>query len=833
MDEAIEFLIQTQEANHGESVEISVDHQLVLACAWLNLKECSLLAGNLVKTCPELNILSISKCGNILTSVLTRCRHKGAMEATMSASSDYFQTLLSVGNPDLNKIPLDILVKTLDQIEDYSASITRRSAGLPMLIAKIVVSEPKGRTRKLLGLAVDRLIGMTQVNELSVVHETKDQVQSHALHILRSLAHDSVLSQDILEYVPRILKCCLDQFESPHWSVRNASLQLFGSLAPRILGQKKVRSEECISNAINVSEFLSRFSSIVPFILEKLRQTTVKSALVNPVLVPLLSLLSKISPCELSSIEGRNITLEFRHAFFQHLSSPVINVRKLAAKSFAMFTSPSQMEQEIVARIQILCSNMKLKTNFKNGLWLNLKAMIQLASLELKLCSKNQLAELLAPLAKISQLEPCCYINRNLIADICDLVQLDYLCEDNDLGRTFDPGYLEWKGKCIVENSEISSNQDFFNTIQSHKEDPKKVVDFLTENLEHPNLSGQALILGHVTIHTHQKRFVEDPEAALDLLDFVTDERLTSQDWGLTAQTSLLLASSSAFTAMMLQGDFNMFFRDDSMYVSHFMEFSEQILKFSQPRNMETSRLNSATAILNLLPIFNRRNLKSEVPLVMQYGFVNILNACFILLVDEESSVRGHITDFVSNLSFNNQPVAGFSLSQYYCIEKLIFYGLDEFPECREWFQPIIDVYFLPWRENNSKILEGSLNRRYLFESGEGVNVFSEEIALNIVYFNCLNQWLEAGNQLKLNLDVGRVMGEARALSAYLPLNEEGLRCFSPFWTHQGYLIVTRLVHLLKSLNQHPISENVIDDNNESGIRKYLIDLQTWLMHDK
>ncbi|TRY78337.1 hypothetical protein TCAL_10660 [Tigriopus californicus] len=827
MDEAIEELIQAQE----ESVEISVDHQLVLACAWLNLKECSLLAGTLVKTCSKLDIPSISKCGAILTSVLTRCRHKGAMEATMSASSDYFQTLLSAGNPELNQIPLEILVKTLNQIEDYPASITRRSAGLPMLIAKIVVSEPKGRTRKLLGLAVDRLVGMTQVKELNVVHETKDQVQSHALHILRSLAHDSALSQDILEYVPQILRCCLDQFESPHWSVRNATLQLFGSLAPRILGQKKVRSEECISNSINVSEFLSRFSSIIQFILDKLLQPAPKLALVNPVLVPLLSLLSKISPCELTSAHTTKTAMQFRHAFYRHLSSPVINVRKLAAKSFASFTAPSQLEKEIVSRIQTLGSNFKLKTNFRNGLLLNLKAMIQLVLLELQVCSKGRLGELLVPLAKISQLEPCCYINRNLIGDICDVVQLDYLPHD-DLGKQFDPGYLEWKGKCQAENKEVCSNQDFLNAVQSRQGDPKKVVDYLTDNLDHPHLNGQALILCHEIIHHHQENFIPDPEAALDLLDLVTDERLTTQDWGLTAQTSLLLASSTAFTAMMVQEDFNMFFRDDSVYVSHFMEFSEQILKFSQPRNMETSRFNSASAILNLLPMFNQRDLKSDVPLVMQYGFVNILNACFTLLVDEESSVRGLITDFVSNLTYEKQPVAEPSLSQYYSIEKLVFYGLDGFPDCSEWFQPIIDVYFLPWRENNSQMLEGSLNRRYLFESGEGVNVFSEEVALNIVYFNCLIEWLAGGNQLRLNLDVGRIVGEAQALSAYLPCNEEGLRCFSACWTHPGYLILTRLVNVLKIWEQHPMLENV-SGVERNCIRKYLNDLQWWVMHEQ
>jgi hypothetical protein len=44
-------------------------------------------------------------------------------------------------------------------------------------------------------------------------------------------------------YVRDLVACCLASFRSDTWSVRNAGLQLFGALAPRILGQKKVRDD--------------------------------------------------------------------------------------------------------------------------------------------------------------------------------------------------------------------------------------------------------------------------------------------------------------------------------------------------------------------------------------------------------------------------------------------------------------------------------------------------------------------------------------------------------------------------------------------------------------
>ena len=59
-------------------MELSDDHQLVLACCWLNLKECALTTAAIVKTAlKDLSYENAKDCGAILTSVLTRCRHKG------------------------------------------------------------------------------------------------------------------------------------------------------------------------------------------------------------------------------------------------------------------------------------------------------------------------------------------------------------------------------------------------------------------------------------------------------------------------------------------------------------------------------------------------------------------------------------------------------------------------------------------------------------------------------------------------------------------------------------------------------------------------------------
>ncbi len=126
MAEAVEAICAGGGRGEGgavkQSVEISDDHQvkhlcnvleignyfygktfcfqLVLACAWLNLKECCLLSSALVSESelsesspPSSNALSVSpsdarRCCDVVAEVLTRCRHKGAILSAQGALQD-------------------------------------------------------------------------------------------------------------------------------------------------------------------------------------------------------------------------------------------------------------------------------------------------------------------------------------------------------------------------------------------------------------------------------------------------------------------------------------------------------------------------------------------------------------------------------------------------------------------------------------------------------------------------------------------------------------------------------------------------------------------------
>lgn len=167
-----------------DKVAISDDHSLVLACAWLNLKECCLVASKMYRDArPEI----IERAGQLIISVLTGTRQKGALEAAASAMAEFCACLL-LGQHE--KLPEKWLLDLIEQIQNVGqmASVTRRSAGWPMLIRAIVSSENRGTSggRHLLNLAVNGCIGILNSSDSFLeATETEDVPHSHALHVLK------------------------------------------------------------------------------------------------------------------------------------------------------------------------------------------------------------------------------------------------------------------------------------------------------------------------------------------------------------------------------------------------------------------------------------------------------------------------------------------------------------------------------------------------------------------------------------------------------------------------------------------------------------------------
>jgi hypothetical protein len=216
MGQAVGSLTTTE-----DEVTISDEHSLVMACAWLNLKECCLVSSLLHKSDDP---AIVQRAGSLIARVLTETRHKGALEAAATAMTEFCSKLLTL--EAYGGLPQVWLLKAIDEMSHASASITRRSAGLPLLVRGIVTSEPRGSSggRKLLNLAMSKLLSLLddEAADEKFVSETRDMAQCHALHVLKALIHDSLLAHDVLPHLARILRQCVRNFHSKHWGIRNA-----------------------------------------------------------------------------------------------------------------------------------------------------------------------------------------------------------------------------------------------------------------------------------------------------------------------------------------------------------------------------------------------------------------------------------------------------------------------------------------------------------------------------------------------------------------------------------------------------------------------------------
>ena len=235
---------------------------------------------------------------------------------------------------------MEMLRSSLTQLtSDWArSSFTRRSAGLPGLICKIVASEPGGRPRTLLPIALETLLECADAivdPNLADQDDSEDCTSSHALHVLRSLVQDAVIAKDLDPQIACIAKVCLSSFDSPSWAVRNAALQLFGALALRVVGQVKVRDEEGqVFNRVELTQVEARLPGLLQLLLdrvvkdicpkEKREVSDMQGQLVDPALLPILTILARIE-----SRPRCKVAPAITSAVSKHSGSPVARVNIL------------------------------------------------------------------------------------------------------------------------------------------------------------------------------------------------------------------------------------------------------------------------------------------------------------------------------------------------------------------------------------------------------------------------------------------------------------------------------------------------------------------------
>ncbi|KAF9422915.1 hypothetical protein HW555_001458, partial [Spodoptera exigua] len=325
-----------------DQTKISGFHQIVLNSLWLNVKASCDLSSVLV----QLNVddaTMAEKCLNIITHVLETSRHKGAIEAAGASLGKGIQFLTSL--PEENKaseVPNILLrCKLNDLISETNkmASITRRGAGLSIMVHRIVSSDMK-KGKPLFHYFINTLLDICNSTKDTPKRNDENQIdlpKAIYIHFLTRIVTDSGLATDMMFYFAKLAELAFGNLTSAHWQIRNAALQLYGALIPKQIGEKKASgSDEQTTATVACDELRTHSPKLWKYIMQQLKlsnQPDVVQSHSN--LVPILNLLANSAKRYNFSFDiqlQKTADEDLLKCLFILLSSPIHTVRRLTAK---------------------------------------------------------------------------------------------------------------------------------------------------------------------------------------------------------------------------------------------------------------------------------------------------------------------------------------------------------------------------------------------------------------------------------------------------------------------------------------------------------------------
>uniref|UniRef100_A0A8C0VFT5 Thyroid adenoma-associated protein homolog n=1 Tax=Cyanistes caeruleus TaxID=156563 RepID=A0A8C0VFT5_CYACU len=301
---------QGREEEEGDSVLLSEEHNLILTCCWVSVKEIGLLLGGLAELLlspsmsaelgPLLPLPTLQMATRVFQEILLRCRHWGAVEGCSMGFTKFCAALLNHPDPELQAIPRAVLEQGLEALSGpRSSSITRRAAGFPMLFLCIVSGEAPVQARPLLTHCIQTLLTLATTALPQDWDQTLDLPQVCALHVLQTLVRGAGLGRAVLCHATPMMALALQGLGSPCWAMRNAAIQLFSALTSRLLGQPWSHRDGCPSEGLSLHAFLGQHPKLGAVLLGELKVATAPTSggpRLHPALHAILTLLAQLQP---------------------------------------------------------------------------------------------------------------------------------------------------------------------------------------------------------------------------------------------------------------------------------------------------------------------------------------------------------------------------------------------------------------------------------------------------------------------------------------------------------------------------------------------------------
>lgn len=352
---------------HGDVV-LSPKYQLVSTWCWLNIRESSLLLGSLVSVVLksssshdlDIDLLSpqdLRQVGNIFLRVMTCCRHKGAIESSSLGFSEFCLALFRSHDLDVHSIPGVLLHEILSQIYDLSeSSVTRRSAGLPLVVQVVLASEAKVKQNVLLKETIGKLLDVLSRPLPNDADQQRDVAQVHAVNILTAVIREKSLTAAVFIYLDKLTVYALRGFLSSVWAMRNSSVQFFSFLLSRLVGEKKKSTlDEGDLLTTQAVHFFRTFPSVCDYV-ESVLESAVRDCdeapdvlTSDPTLVPVLSILKCLGH-GIETNDSNRFTSKVRELIMRLSSHKLYAVRQLSAQALV----PLLPNNDVISCVQEL-----------------------------------------------------------------------------------------------------------------------------------------------------------------------------------------------------------------------------------------------------------------------------------------------------------------------------------------------------------------------------------------------------------------------------------------------------------------------------------------------
>ncbi|KAK4106469.1 hypothetical protein N658DRAFT_512297 [Parathielavia hyrcaniae] len=311
--------------------------------------------------------------GYLTFEQLSNLRHRGAF----STVSYTFTTCCQ-----LTQILKDVY-EDIDESEDLlrewyngaincimtQASTTRRSAGIPSLVAAVLSANAASPS-------FDEVYGtLERIGEKSVQMSETDGSnlpQVHALNSLREIFRSSLLSKRAEGYLGRTLHLAATSLKSEVWAIRNCGLLLLRSLIDCLLGTGESKASiesgwDGHSTRISYDKYPT-LPSVILNLLRSVDETLVQVSQSGAAeaVFPALDIIRRAGPPE----EHRS---ELRTHIEGYLGSRLWHVREIAARTLCSFLLQEQWAQEI-GRLLVESGN---RTNRLHGALLTARFVLE------------------------------------------------------------------------------------------------------------------------------------------------------------------------------------------------------------------------------------------------------------------------------------------------------------------------------------------------------------------------------------------------------------------------------------------------------------------------